>query len=98
MKNLQLLIDVGEKLQVPSACDRVFSEECIYSFDSPYTDTGLYISLHTYEGVGAAYLGHHSRKTGSILYLHSKRLQVRREEEQGDDTSAEKEVHSFLSS
>ena len=92
MKNHQLLLAVAEKLHVPTAHDRVFNEECMYSFDSPYTDTGLYISLHTFQGVGAANVLHHSEQTGSILYLHSKWLQVRREEAQRDDSSTADEV------
>ena len=87
MDNNKFLLQLAEELRVPSAYDKVYNDECMYSFDSPYSDNGLYISLHTYEGVGVKYLRHHSEKTGSILYLHSKWIQVRRKEVQADEIS-----------
>lgn len=85
MEHHQLLVSLAATLHVPTAGDRVYNDECIYSFDSPFTDTGLYISLHTFEGVGFKYLQHHSKKTGSILYLHSNWSQLKIAAEGGEN-------------
>lgn len=37
-----------------------------------YTDTGLYICLRTFYGLGKEHLERHHRKTGSCVYLHLK--------------------------
>ena len=95
MEHHQLLVSLAATLHVPTAGARVYNDECIYSFDSPFTDTGLYISLHTFEGVGFKYLQHHSKKTGSILYLHSNWSQLKIAA-QGGENDIEEEVTIFI--
>lgn len=56
------------RLHVPSAHDKVYKDECLYSFDSPFSDTGLYLNLATYHGVGHSYL-HKDVELGGKLYL-----------------------------
>ena len=68
------------KLRPPSAGDKVFNDECIYSFDNPFTDSGIYVCLTTYQGVGAEFLMEHAKKTNSQLYLHTKWTKTVREE------------------
>lgn len=64
------------RLRVPGPNDKVFKDECVYSFDSPFSDSGLYVNMSTYQGVGANHLKRDSQKTGSKLYLHEKWTQV----------------------
>lgn len=64
------------KLRVPAPSDKVFKDECVYSFDSPFSDSGLYVNMATYQGVGALHLKRDTQKTGSKLYLHQKWHQV----------------------
>jgi ubiquitin carboxyl-terminal hydrolase 5/13 len=65
-------------IRLPTAGDKVYNDECIYSFDTPFSDTGLFVSLRTFQGVGSRYLEEHSAKTGSKLYVHCKWTQVRK--------------------
>ncbi len=90
---LPILRGEMSKLRVPTAHDKVYKDECIYSFDSPYTDSGLYVSLSTFGGVGRDYLEIDSRKTGSKLYLHEIWQQVKVSDESASDTTDAKPSH-----
>jgi ubiquitin carboxyl-terminal hydrolase 5/13 len=58
------------KLRVPSAHDKVYKDECVLSFDSPYSTGGLYVNLATLQGYGADYWRKDAANTNSKLYLH----------------------------
>lgn len=72
------------KLKVAAAADRVYKDECVYSFDSPFSDGGLYVNLRTLQGIGERYLDLDRRKSGSNLYLHQKWNQILKEEKPTD--------------
>ena len=40
-------------LKAPGHYDKVYKEECMYSFDTPFSPGGLYVNLKTFQ-VGAA--------------------------------------------
>ena len=44
-------------LRAPAASDAVFNDECMVSFDSPFSPGGLYVNLRTFHGFGQAFLG-----------------------------------------
>lgn len=73
---LPLLRGEMSKMRVPHHRDKVYKDECVYSFDSPYTDTGLYVNTVTFNGVGQRFLNHDSRVSGCKVYLHQKWAQV----------------------
>ncbi|XP_019862699.1 PREDICTED: ubiquitin carboxyl-terminal hydrolase 5-like [Amphimedon queenslandica] len=77
----------GIDVRIPRANDKVYKEECIYSFDTPESEDGLYVSLHSFYGVGKDWLDLHSRKTGENVYLNIKRRPKPKpiEEEQATD-------------
>ena len=56
----------------------MYNDECIYSFESPFSDSGLYVSLRTFQGVCSEFVLEHAAKTGSKLYVHSKWTQIRK--------------------
>ncbi len=60
------------KLRMPSAHTKVYKDECVYSFDSPFSETGLYLNLVTLHGVGTRYLQQDAQRTGCKLYLFEK--------------------------
>ena len=64
------------KLRLPSAHDKCYKDECLVSFDSPYSEGGLYVNLATLMGYGAAYWQADAAKTGSKLYLHEQWVQT----------------------
>ena len=60
------------KIRIPTPSDKVFKDECLYSFDTPFSDEGLYVNLSTFHGVGTAFVIFDSKKQNSKLYLHEK--------------------------
>nr|XP_023023126.1 ubiquitin carboxyl-terminal hydrolase 5 isoform X2 [Leptinotarsa decemlineata] len=65
----QLLKDIN----VPTNQSKVYKDECVFSFDNPETDTGLYVSLTTFIGLGRNHVERYYRKTGHAVFLHLKR-------------------------
>ncbi|KMQ97752.1 ubiquitin carboxyl-terminal hydrolase 5 [Lasius niger] len=72
-------------INVPRRGDKIYKEECVYSFDTPDSPTGLYVSLTSFLGLGQEHVMWYYDKTSYPVYLHIKR--TRKEipsEEQGD--------------
>ncbi|KAG8231725.1 hypothetical protein J437_LFUL013189 [Ladona fulva] len=57
----------------PDPNQRIYKDECVFSFDTPESETGLYLCLKTFLGVGRDYLDLFHQKTGNSVYLHIKR-------------------------
>ena len=51
-------------------------ERTLLSFDSPFSDAGLFVNMLTYLGYGAEYYLADSRKTNCLLYVHEKWTQI----------------------
>ena len=64
------------KIKVPGPHDKVYNDECMHSFDSPFTDTGLYVNMSTFLGYGVDYFLADSNRSGTRLYVHLKWTQV----------------------
>lgn len=64
------------KLKIPHTSDKVYKDECVFSFDSPFSDDGLYVNLSTFKGYGKDYVEKDRTSTGNKLYLHLKWAQV----------------------
>ncbi|XP_046993258.1 ubiquitin carboxyl-terminal hydrolase 5 [Schistocerca americana] len=72
-------------IRIPSHGDKIYKDECVFSFDTPETETGLYVCLNTFLGLGADFVEQHYRKTGNAVFLHLKRLKKEiATEQQGD--------------
>ncbi|XP_054732138.1 ubiquitin carboxyl-terminal hydrolase 5-like [Anastrepha obliqua] len=67
------------KIRVP--CDNVpiYKDECVYSYDTPETPTGLYVSLSSFLGFGEAYVKRYAEKTGNAVFLHIQRIKTPKE-------------------
>lgn len=61
---------------VPGPRDKVYKDECVYSFCSPESPGGLLTCLKTWQGVGARFLELHRRRTGSSLFYHEVQTRV----------------------
>ena len=72
-------------MRVPSSHDRVYKDECVMSFDSPYSEGGLYVNLKTWLGYGKDYVIGDAKRTSSKLYLHQKWTQVLKDEPASSD-------------
>jgi len=62
--------------RVPKDTDRVYKDECLYSFDSPDNENGLYICLKTFAGLGRDHVERFHRKTGYSVFLHMLRDKI----------------------
>eukprot|EP00088_Acartia_fossae_P049859 TRINITY_DN5528_c0_g1_i1.p1 TRINITY_DN5528_c0_g1~~TRINITY_DN5528_c0_g1_i1.p1 ORF type:complete len:817 (-),score=299.72 TRINITY_DN5528_c0_g1_i1:195-2645(-) len=61
------------RIRVPSQSDKVFKDECLYSFDSPECDTGVYVCLNRFLAIGEKCLEKYSKRTDNVVFLHVKR-------------------------
>ncbi|XP_075236962.1 ubiquitin specific protease 5 [Lycorma delicatula] len=64
------------RIRIPTDNDKIYKDECVYSFDSPETETGLYICLNTFFGLGRDHVERHFQKTGNAVYLHIRRERI----------------------
>lgn len=74
-KALTVLRSQFSKLKNPGVHDKVYKDECMFSFDSPFSDNGLYVNIVSWYGFGEDYLKYDISKGGKI-YLHEKWNQV----------------------
>ncbi|KAI0983570.1 hypothetical protein GJ496_008845 [Pomphorhynchus laevis] len=61
------------RIKPATSTDKVFKEECVYSFDNPESENGLYVCLNTFFGIGKQHLDRFSRIYQSHLFLNIKR-------------------------
>ena len=59
------------RLKVPTVHDKVYNDECVLTFDSPFSDNGLYVNIITWQGFGEDVLQYDISKGGRV-YLHQK--------------------------
>lgn len=67
---LQAIHECFSSARVPVPSDQVFKDECMFSFDTPLSKGGLFISLNTWQGFGKEYVSLDHTRTGNRLYLH----------------------------
>lgn len=65
------MADRFKNVRVPGANDSVYKDECLYSFDNPESENGLYICMSTFRGVGRDHLARHCQMNpGKNVFLH----------------------------
>ncbi|XP_048362758.1 ubiquitin carboxyl-terminal hydrolase 13 isoform X2 [Sphaerodactylus townsendi] len=69
----ELLVPFMPTIRVPKTGDRVYKSECAFSYDSPYSEGGLYVCMKTFLGFGREHVERHYRKTGQSVFMHLKR-------------------------
>lgn len=86
----QLSEKYATEVRVATAYDKVYKDECAYSYDTTETtETGLYVCLKTFAAVSRQFLDTHFGKTQSHLYLRIK-TERRRVESIEDNDEPEK--------
>ena len=69
----QLVARYASEARTPTERDKVYKDECVYSFDTPENNPhGLYVCLSTFVGVSKRFLPLHFNKSQSHLYLRIK--------------------------
>ncbi|KAM7533692.1 hypothetical protein Aperf_G00000119625 [Anoplocephala perfoliata] len=66
---MELLADVDSLISLPDDNTKVYKDECVFSFSAPDDETGLFICLKTFIGIGQQYLDEYVRKTGNLIFL-----------------------------
>ncbi|XP_069988102.1 ubiquitin carboxyl-terminal hydrolase 5 [Penaeus vannamei] len=62
------------RIRVPKGGDKVYKDECMFSFDTPESETGLYICLNSFFGWSKEYVAKYSERSGNCVFLHIKRI------------------------
>ena len=72
--------------------DNVYKEECIYTYDTPESENGLFVCLNTFIGVSKELLPVHFSKSQSHLYLNIKtwRRQIIKNDSNDDEPEKKK--------
>ncbi|CAH2048779.1 unnamed protein product, partial [Iphiclides podalirius] len=70
MASLELITPHLSKIKIPGQQQIVYKDECVYSFDNPESETGLYVSLTSFLGFGRNYVEQYFQKTGNAVFLH----------------------------
>ncbi|XP_003395686.1 ubiquitin carboxyl-terminal hydrolase 5 [Bombus terrestris] len=60
-------------IRIPQKNDKIYKDECVYSFDTPDTCSGLYVNLTTFLGLGTDYVQNYYQLTKNPVFLHIKR-------------------------
>ncbi|CAG9463821.1 unnamed protein product [Pedinophyceae sp. YPF-701] len=79
---MALLRSHMEGIRAPGAYDRVYKDECMYSFATPESPGGLFINLSTWEGVSRDFLALDLQKSQFPLYVHEVHTRVPLSEEE----------------
>ncbi len=67
---LRLVRKQMSTVRVPAHYDRVYKDECQFSFDTPLSSKGLYISMSSWQAFGDEYVAIDCKRSGQQLYLH----------------------------
>lgn len=83
-------------VRTPGTYDKVYNEECVYSFDTVFSATGIFVSLSNWQGVSKKHLKTHAEKTGSKIYLHIKKTKVPKPEDPANPKAEAQTINDLL--
>lgn len=63
-----------EKVRIPTCVDKVYKDDCIYCFDTPESENGLYICLNTFLGLCRKHVEIYSSRSSFYIFLNLKRI------------------------
>ncbi|GMH39787.1 hypothetical protein BSKO_07685 [Bryopsis sp. KO-2023] len=69
-------------VRAPGNYDRVYKDECMFSFDTPFSAEGLFVNLNSHQAFGEEFVGLDFERTANTLYLHQKWIKVPLPEEE----------------
>ncbi|CAF3373949.1 unnamed protein product [Rotaria sp. Silwood1] len=68
------MADIYKNVRIPDANDKVYKDECLYSFDNPESENGLFICMSTFRGLGKDHVARHCKfNPGKNVFLHISR-------------------------
>ncbi|DBA04839.1 TPA: hypothetical protein N0F65_004476 [Lagenidium giganteum] len=85
----QRLSELAAHVRVARASDRVYKDECMFSFDSPFSPEGLFTNLSSFESFGAPMLAlDRNADPNRSVYLHQRHTRVRKQAKDSADAKA----------
>ncbi|GFT00664.1 ubiquitin carboxyl-terminal hydrolase 5 [Nephila pilipes] len=69
-----MLLPFIQKVRIPTSGDKVYKEECVLCYDTPESDSGLYVCMSTFLGFCKKHVQAYFFKTSNSLFLHLKRF------------------------
>ena len=75
-------------VKAASAYDKVCNDECTFSFDTPFSPDGLYVSMGSYQSFGKHKVRLDKERTGNQLYVHLKHTRVPKPEPTEEEKAA----------
>ena len=99
-QNILNLLKIEEKkLKIPSSFTKIYSDESVLNFDTPFTMNGLYLNLSTFFSYSFDTFLNDSKQTKNKLYLlfkykqifHSKNEENKEQNEEKEERKEEKE-------
>ncbi|XP_070502099.1 ubiquitin carboxyl-terminal hydrolase 5 [Chironomus tepperi] len=73
---MEILNENLKQIKIPTSNDNIYSEECVFSYDTPESENGLYISLTSFLSFGKDYVERYYQKTKNAVFLHIKRTKT----------------------
>jgi ubiquitin carboxyl-terminal hydrolase 5/13 len=65
------MVDVYQNVRIPGPNDDVYKDECLYSFDNPESENGLFICMSTFRGLGKDHVARHCKANpNKNVFLH----------------------------
>ncbi|CAF1472506.1 unnamed protein product [Adineta ricciae] len=63
--------DTYKNVRIPGPNDNVYKDECLYSFDNPESENGLFICMSTFYGLGKDHVARHCKANpDKNVFLH----------------------------
>ena len=64
------IVENASVVKVPSASDRVYKDECMFSFAGPESEGGIFLNMSTLQGFGKKFVSLDYERTGNVLYYN----------------------------
>ncbi|XP_064461115.1 ubiquitin carboxyl-terminal hydrolase 5-like [Ornithodoros turicata] len=81
------------RIRTPLNGEKIYKDECVFSFDTPESEGGLYVCLNSFLGFGRKHVERHYARTGNAVFLHLKTIKKKIEvTEEVVDRSAPKRL------
>ncbi|CAB4055360.1 USP5_13 [Lepeophtheirus salmonis] len=76
---MEILEKSLDKVRTPTPSDRIYKDECFFSFDTPESPGGLFICLNRFLGFGEDYVHDYIKKSGLSLFLRLRRTKSKKD-------------------
>ena len=65
-----------DEINIPSATDKVYKEECLITCDTAYAEKGLFICMKTWKSLSSCILKSYVQQTGNKIFLNIRKIRL----------------------